>query len=138
MTPQPWRYQFARVLRVIDGDTLEIELDLGFRLRIVERFRLRDYNAPELKSSDPREHAMGAEAWAQLQIMLADRRVEVASWKADSFGRWLADVTVIGPEGDALDVVEQLVAGGWGVRWDGRGKAPRPWLDAGESYPMRS
>ncbi len=138
MTPQPWRYQFARVLRVIDGDTLELEIDLGFRARIVERFRLRDYNAPELHSSDPREHAMGAEAWAQLQIMLADRRVEVASWKADSFGRWLADVTVIGPEGDALDVVEQLVAGGWGVRWDGRGRAPRPWLDAGASYPMQA
>lgn len=132
-TPQPWRFPFARVLRVIDGDTFDAEIELGFHSRTTQRFRLRDYNAPELRGD---EHRFGVVARTQLELMIAGRNVELETWRTDSFGRWLADVVVRGPEGDPIDVVRALVADGYGVPWDGRPPRPFPWLAPDATYPL--
>jgi micrococcal nuclease len=130
-----YRYR-ARVERVLDGDSLELTLDLGFYLTTRQRFRLRGYNAPE--STGP-ERQLGQRARAALlDVLVAPPllvrglgQLYVATEKTDSFGRWLADVWI----GD-VNVVEQLLAQGWGVAWDGRGK--RPVFDPTLPYPLGS
>lgn len=51
----------ARVKRVIDGDTLEVELDLGFHARRVTQVRLRDVDTAEIHgvAHDSEEYARG-------------------------------------------------------------------------------
>jgi endonuclease YncB( thermonuclease family) len=42
-----YEYKVKRVVKVVDGDTVDLELDLGFHCSITERFRLKDIDAPE-------------------------------------------------------------------------------------------
>ena len=48
MTAPPFEYRYRATLRrVIDGDTVDCDVDLGFEIIAVERFRLLGINAPE-------------------------------------------------------------------------------------------
>ena len=49
----------AKVKRVVDGDTLDVEIDLGFHLTLSERIRLIGVDTPETRTSDPVEKANG-------------------------------------------------------------------------------
>lgn len=84
----------AKALRVIDGDTLEVEVDCGFHSRHVERVRLKGVNCPEMKGS---AKALGEAAKGYVELWLSKGRGEwplsLRTYKTDSFGRYLADVT---------------------------------------------
>lgn len=107
-------YEYAaRLVRVVDGDTLDLDVDLGFRTHVFERFRLLGYAAPETREPG------GAAATAALRDRVGGALI-VRTHKPDSFGRWLADVFV-----DGQSVVLELIAGGYGKPWDGRAPKPR-------------
>lgn len=87
----------ADVVRVIDGDTLVCNLDLGWGLwRMGAHVRLARCNAPELKAPG------GTEARYYVERVLADSvahsdalpRVTIISHSVDKYGRTLADVIV--------------------------------------------
>ena len=40
----------AKVVKVIDGDTVDLDIDLGFHIRITKRIRLSFINAPEMNT----------------------------------------------------------------------------------------
>ena len=123
-----YTYQ-ARVTRVVDGDTFEADVDLGFYMTCRMRFRLLGYNAPELTG---KEKAHGELARTVLMSMLLGPwAVTIRTERGDSFGRWLASVELV----DHSDAVSALIGGGWGVAWDGRGK--RPEFDPNAEYPLR-
>lgn len=93
----------ARVLRVVDGDTVDVEVDLGFRIKIVQRCRLRGLNAPEMKGAT-REAGLAAmrfvDEWLGLSVSVDgarwyDKPVVIRSRKPygdDKYGRFLVDV----------------------------------------------
>ena len=84
--PAPYEY---RVLtsRVIDGDTVEARLDLGFGISINTNFRLRGINAPELRTDE------GKVAKAFLESLLARGPPTVKVFKPDKYGdRWIAEL----------------------------------------------
>jgi endonuclease YncB( thermonuclease family) len=101
LAAQLWTYR-ARAARVIDGDTLDVELDQGLHTYRLERLRLLGVNTPELHASDPAVRAQAAEAKAFVERWLevhAHGSDAVTGWplllitsKSDAFGRWLADV----------------------------------------------
>ena len=109
----------AEVLRVIDGDTVILDIDLGFSTWLCKQsVRLVGCNARELK--DPG----GAEAREHLSAMLPDGlAVTVTTVKPDKFGGRY-DARVILPDG--RDVTSLLIAQGWAALWDGRGVRPIP------------
>ena len=45
----------ARVKRVVDGDTLDLDIDLGFHITLRERVRLMGIDTPETRTRDPIE-----------------------------------------------------------------------------------
>lgn len=107
------------VNRVVDGDTVDIDIDLGFGIWIHRQsFRLLGINA--------REHSMsgGPEATANLSALLAvNSEVVVASVKPDKFGgRYDAHVSL--PDGRDLSAL--LVKDGWAAAWSGAGTKPLP------------
>ena len=100
-------YYRGRMTRVVDGDTFDIELDLGFHQRGLFRFRLLGVDTPELNDRDLSKRNMAKLARDEVanKCMIYDEGqfpLEVATHKADSFGRWLATVRL--PDGTDLGV----------------------------------
>lgn len=95
----------CRILRVVDGDTLDCEIDLGFNMRVTERIRLLGVNAPEAKGET--KGAAGAatafvEQWLDRNSTRSFSFDGVGDWerwfilrteKDDAFGRWLGHIS---------------------------------------------
>jgi micrococcal nuclease len=106
----------ARAVRVVDGDTCDLIVDLGFRMTTTQRFRLLGVDTPELHSKDTYERERAVAAMQALTSMLAqgtgDWPLLIRTQKSDSFGRWLAEIWV---ENNSLHVNDALLAGGYAV-----------------------
>ena len=88
-----WRYQ-ATLNRVIDGDTIDVIIDLGFRLSMEARLRLLGIDAPELRGPT-REAGQAALSWLSKWLSPVDFEewgLEIETRKSDVFGRYLARV----------------------------------------------
>ena len=57
-----YEYAIKEVVRVVDGDTIDIIIDLGFSLTKKERVRLAGIDAPESRTTDLEEKKMGLES----------------------------------------------------------------------------
>jgi micrococcal nuclease len=100
-------YQYAaRLVRVVDADTLVLDLDLGFyQWRLNRSYRLARINAPELATPE------GVLAKAALVDRLSDTdHYLVATQKADSFDRWIVELYA-----DGANLSDWLVANGHAV-----------------------
>ena len=103
-----YRYRVT-VIRVVDGDTLLCDVDLGFYTRIRTKLRLAGVNCPELDTAEGKAardyvaHALGGSAG----VWTAD------TVRADKYGnRW--DAVVYLPDGRSLN--DLLVESGYAVR----------------------
>lgn len=97
-------YQYAaRLVRVVDADTVVADLDLGFyQWRLARSYRLARINAPELSTLEGRTaRAALVERLAGVTAFL------VATAKADSFDRWIVELYA-----DGQNVSDWLVANG--------------------------
>lgn len=93
----------ARLVRAIDGDTVVLDLDLGFyQWRLGRSYRLARINAPELDTE-----AGKASKVAMDGILAAARFFAVTTSKADSFDRWIVELFA-----DGHNVSDELVAAG--------------------------
>lgn len=109
----------AEIDAVVDGDTVDVTVDLGFRVSIRLRVRLAGCNAPERSTDAGRAAADAARAW----VVEHGQAVEIATQKSpEKFGRWLATVVAA----DGHDLAADLIAAGHAVPWDGRGARPVP------------
>lgn len=109
----------ATLTRVIDGDTIEVVVDLGFHVAVRQTVRLAGVNAPERNTDAGRAATKFVGDW------FADQgsRCVIKTRKADDtekYGRYLAEVV----SRHGADLVADLIAGGHAVRWSGRGARP--------------
>ena len=85
----------GRVMRVIDGDTMDVEIDLGFGIKRLERVRLAGIDTPEIRTKDADEKAAGNAAlefvvdWVKMNGSVFLRTVK----DNDKYGRYLAFVS---------------------------------------------
>lgn len=114
----------ATATRVIDGDTIEVAVDLGFRITQVMPLRLYGINAPETNSMDEKERKNGKSAKDWLSDTILEKQVRIRSAKPkDKYGRFLAEVWLISGV-QARSVNEEMVALGLAKVWDGSGIKP--------------
>jgi len=101
----------ASLIRVIDGDTAILRVDLGFKMYCEMSFRLLGINAPELNSTG------GAAAKDHLfQLLTAlGPTLRIQTTKPDKYGRWL--VTFPRPY-DATTVNQQMIEDGQAVAYN--------------------
>lgn len=94
--PNKFTYPISAI-RVIDGDTIEADVDLGFRIKQRQVIRLAGIDAPELRSKDAAEREWAKESKEALEkILIAWQPSEVLmhSTGLDKYGRSLAFIWV--------------------------------------------
>ncbi len=125
--PQLWRYPF-RLQRIMDGDTFDAEVDLGFGITTVQRMRLAGVQAPELSRSERLRGTRGHPGYAAYRylsrrLLSARGQGNLISARYGKWRRWIA--TVYLPDSDRT-LNQQLLDEGHAVRWDGRSPDPGP------------
>jgi micrococcal nuclease len=93
----------AELIRVVDGDTVDLMVDLGFNIQIKERFRLEGIDAPESRTLDLEEKARGLAAARHLKILFESVPFGclLVRTKVDSkgkYGRYLGKLIAIYPD----------------------------------------
>ena len=119
-----WTYR-AKVIRVIDGDTVDVDVDLGFGIwQKNERVRIMGIDTPESRTRDKIEKKFGLAAKAKLKSLLGPKPVlqTTISKKGEDmkgkFGRVLGDFIV-----DGKQVTEIMCKTGHAVPYFGGAKA---------------
>jgi|TARA_Y100000296_G_scaffold3238_1_gene4403 micrococcal nuclease len=106
----------AKLMRVVDGDTIDAEIDLGFKIFIKERIRLMGIDTPESRTRNLAEKSWGKAAKYRLEELLAeadgDFTLVTKMQKKGKFGRILGTIQVSTKDGivDANQILmnEQL------------------------------
>ena len=101
-----YEYFVREVKNVVDGDTIDVIIDLGFDIMFASRVRLAGIDTPESRTTDKAEKALGVEAKEYLKKQLKDAKsVVIRTEKMDSsekYGRILGWVYVNG-ESESLN-----------------------------------
>ena len=116
-----YEYRVKKVTGVVDGDTIDVELDLGFNISYSQRVRLAGIDTPESRTTDKKEKALGLESKQRLKDVLSKAQVIVIRTElpdsSEKYGRILGWLFLDGAE---KSVNEALVADGyaWGYLGD--------------------
>lgn len=102
---QPYPYEL-RNIRIIDGDTVEADVYLGFSITIKEKFRLEGINAPEIHGP---EKPQGERSKNHLANIIGRRpTIELGDDEQDKYGRYLVII-----KNEEINVNEQMVKDGY-------------------------
>lgn len=116
-----YEYFVKEVTKVVDGDTIDVIIDLGFDILFQSRVRLAGIDTPESRTSDKMEKALGLEAKAYLKHAIdASKSVIIRTEKMDSsekYGRILGWVYL---DGDSESLNNKMINDGyaWGYLGD--------------------
>jgi micrococcal nuclease len=93
----------AKITRIVDGDTFDIIIDLGFKITTNQRIRLQGINTPETynvkKTSEEYRKGLAAKEFAQQRVAANNYEAVIETEKdTGKYGRyiatvWLADST---------------------------------------------
>ena len=115
----------VKVVRVIDGDTVDVDIDLGFGIWLrKERVRIMGIDTPESRTRDKVEKKFGLASKAKLKQLLKDGAIlktQVSKKGEDmkgKFGRILGDFIL----DDGRKVTEVLIDEGHAVAYFGGSK----------------
>lgn len=116
-----YEYYVREVKNVVDGDTIDVVIDLGFNVLFEQRVRLAGIDTPESRTTDKAEKALGLEAKEYLKKHLkAAKNVVIRTEKMDSsekYGRILGWVYL---DGASESVNNKMIIDGyaWGYLGD--------------------
>ena len=117
------------VLKVVDGDTVDVDIDLGFGVTLKnERVRIMGIDTPESRTSDKVEKLFGTAAKERLKELLAEGGKLITTENKDGedmkgkFGRILGDFWVERYEGKRERVTDIMIEEGHCVAYFGGSK----------------
>ena len=120
-----YEYYVKKVENVVDGDTIDVLIDLGFDILFASRVRLAGIDTPESRTKDLKEKALGLESKEYLKKHLKDAKsVVIKTEKMNStekFGRILGWLYV---NGDTESLNDKMINDGyaWGYMGDAKVK----------------
>ena len=116
-----YEYHVKNLSKVVDGDTIDVDIDLGFDISFSSRVRLAGIDTPESRTTDKAEKALGLQAKEYLKYKLKDAKsIVIKTEKMDSsekYGRILGWIFIDGQE---VSVNQQMINDGyaWGYLGD--------------------
>jgi micrococcal nuclease len=112
-----YEYRVKSVIAVVDGDTIDADIDLGFDISLTKRVRLAGIDTPESRTKNKEEKVLGLEVKELLKKKLKEAKTIVIKTQlpdsTEKYGRILGWIYLDGAE---LSVNETLIASGyaWG------------------------
>ena len=112
-----YQYYVREIKSVVDGDTIDVVIDLGFNVLFEQRVRLAGIDTPESRTSDKAEKVLGLEAKEYLKKQLKDAKsIVIRTEKMDSsekYGRILGWLYV---NGESESINNRMINDGyaWG------------------------
>lgn len=106
-------YYKAIVKSVYDGDTCNVDIDLGLHVWIKdEKIRLNRINAPELKGS---QKTKGLKSKEFLKNIILDKTIIIQTIKdkKEKYGRYLAEIWIKDDKGKLINVNDLMVQKGF-------------------------
>lgn len=116
-----YEYHVKKVTNVVDGDTIDVEIDLGFDISFSSRVRLAGIDTPESRTTNKAEKVLGLEAKEYVKSKIKDAKVVVIKTEkmdsSEKYGRILGWLFL---DGSKVSVNEQMIADGyaWGYLGD--------------------
>ncbi len=119
----PYVYRVKQVLKVVDGDTIDADIDLGFDISLTKRVRLAGIDTPESRTTDKREKSLGLESkeWLKNRLEFA-KDIVIRTQLPDStekYGRILGKLYINNEE---TSLNEQMIAEGYAWEYQGNTK----------------
>ena len=114
-------YRVSKVLKVVDGDTIDVILDMGFDIMYKQRVRLFGIDTPESRTRDKVEKKYGLLAKKFLTETLKKGKIVIKTHKGEEtgkFGRILGEIYVNG-----INVNILMCTKGHAVKYHGQNKA---------------
>ena len=109
----------AKLDRVIDGDTIDVNIDLGFDISVHKRIRLAGIDTPESRTRDLEEKKRGLASKAKLVELLDDGDFVLESKEVGKYGRVLGTLHKYSTDKLPININDTLVKEGFAVEYDG-------------------
>ena len=112
-----YQYYVRDVKKVVDGDTLDVAIDLGFNILFEQRVRMAGIDTPESRTKDRFEKSLGIESKEYLKKHLKDAKSVVIKTEkmnsSEKYGRILGWVYI---NGDTVSLNDMMINDGyaWG------------------------
>ena len=116
----PYIYRVKKVIKVVDGDTIDADIDLGFSISLEKRVRLSGVDTPESRTTDLKEKSLGLEVKEWLKHKLEGATdILIKTQLPDStekYGRILGNLYI---NNEALSLNQQMIDEGYAWTYDG-------------------
>ena len=118
-----YEYFVKEVKNVVDGDTIDVDIDLGFNISFFQRVRLAGIDTPESRTKDVHEKKLGLEVKEKLnELLKGASNIVIKTEKPDStekYGRILGWLFI---DDSKLSVNEILIKEGYAWNYMGETK----------------
>ena len=116
----PYIYRIKSVGRVVDGDTIDADIDLGFDISLTKRIRLAGVDTPESRTTDKAEKALGLDAkeWLKHRLIHASDiiiRTQLPD-STEKYGRIIGNLYI---NGEDVPLNQQMIDEGYALEYDG-------------------
>jgi micrococcal nuclease len=116
----PYIYRIKSITKVVDGDTIDADIDLGFDISLTKRIRLAGIDSPESRTRDLEEKKLGLETkeWLKNRLQFA-KDIIIKTELPDStekYGRILGHLFINGEE---TSLNNQMITEGYAWEYDG-------------------
>ena len=113
-------YRIKSITKVVDGDTIDANIDLGFDISFTKRIRLAGIDSPESRTTNLKEKALGLESKEWLKKTLEDAKdILIKTEKPDStekYGRIIGHLFINGQE---TSLNNQMIDEGYALAYEG-------------------
>jgi micrococcal nuclease len=102
-------YQYkAKVLNVVDGDTVDVSIDLGLQIHSIQRIRLYGIDTPE------RGQPGFSEATDRLKQLILNKNVLIKTYKISKYGQYLGEIMF-----DEMNINQMMITEGHAKKYFG-------------------
>ena len=116
----PYIYRIRSIHKVVDGDTIDADIDLGFDISLTKRIRLAGVDTPESRTKDEYEKKLGLESkeWLKNRLQFA-KDIIIKTELPDStekYGRIIGHLFI---NNESTSLNEQMIDEGYALAYDG-------------------
>jgi micrococcal nuclease len=120
MDKDPYIYRIKSITKVVDGDTIDADIDLGFDISLTKRIRLAGIDTPESRTRDAYEKKLGLESkdWIKNRLEFA-KDILIKTEKPNStekYGRIIGHLYV---NGEDVSINNQMIVEGYAWEYAG-------------------